>query len=54
MARKLAILYWRIMQKGLDFAEKGIKKYEEQLAAQKFKTVMRLANELKLNVSHYQ
>ena len=54
MARKLAILYWRIMQKGLDFAEKGIKKYEEQLSAQKLKTVMRLAYELKLNISHYQ
>jgi len=37
----------------LDFVEKGIKKYEEQLAAQKLKTVMRLANELNLDISHY-
>lgn len=54
MARKLAVLYWRVMQKGLDYAEKGIKKYEEQIMLQKLKTVMKLANELDLKVSHYQ
>ena len=39
------------MQKGLEYAEKGIKKYEEQLVLQKLKTVMKLANELHLQVS---
>lgn len=51
MARKLAILYWRVMVKVLDDAEKGIKQYEEQLIINKLKTVNRLAKELSLQVS---
>ena len=54
MARKLAVLYWRVMQKGLEYAEKGIKRYEEQIMLQKLKTVMKLANELDLKVSYSQ
>jgi len=49
MARKLAALYWRVMVKGLDYAEKGIKDYEEKILLQKIKTVMKLTNELKIN-----
>jgi transposase len=49
MARKLAALYWRVMVKGLDYAEKGIKDYEEKIMLQKIKTVMKLTNELKIN-----
>ena len=51
MARKLAVLYWRIMVKGLDYVENGVKKYEEQLLAQKQKSLIRLANELNMQVS---
>jgi len=51
VARKLAELYWRVGVKGLEYAENGIKKYEEQLVKQKYKTVMKLANELNLQVS---
>lgn len=51
VARKLAALYWRVAVKGLEYAENGVKKYEEQLIKQKFKTVMKLANELNLQVS---
>lgn len=29
MARKLALLYWRVMEKGLEYAEKGIQNYEK-------------------------
>lgn len=54
MARKLAVLYWRVMVKGIDYAEKGIKNYEQQIAMQKLKTVMRLANELNLDISYSQ
>jgi len=50
MARKLAVLYWRVMVKGLDYAEKGIKQYEEQLILNKMKTVDKLAKELNLEV----
>lgn len=50
MARKIAILYWRVMVKGLDYAEKGIIHYEEQLLANKMKTLNRLANELNIEI----
>ena len=46
MARKVAILYWRVMVKGLDYAEQGIKRYEEQLLLKKMKTFNKLAKEL--------
>jgi len=48
MARKLAVLYWRIMVKGLEYAESGIEKYEEQLNIQKMKSFKRLAKELNI------
>jgi transposase len=51
MARKLAILYWRTMVKGLDYVEKGIAFYEEQMLARKFNTLNKLAKELNVNVS---
>lgn len=50
MARKLAELYWRVMVKGIDFTEYGLKKYEEQLLAQKHKSAQRLAKELNLHL----
>lgn len=50
VARKVAELYWRIMVKGLDYTELGIKKYEEQMLANKRKTIERLAKELNLHV----
>jgi transposase len=52
MARKLAVLYWRVMVKGLEYVENGIKKYEEQLLAQRHKTLIRLATELNVQVSY--
>lgn len=54
MARKLAELYWRVMVKGIDYAEKGIKNYEEQLMLNKMKTVRKLAGELNLLVADNQ
>jgi transposase len=50
IARKLAVMYWRIMVKGMDFVETGIQKYEEQLMEQKRKSLDRLAKELKMKV----
>jgi transposase len=50
MARKLAILYWRVMVKGVDFAEKGIEKYEENLKASKVKALNRLIKELNYEI----
>ena len=39
MARKLASLYWRVNVKGIDYVERGIKNYEEQLMANKVKSL---------------
>jgi hypothetical protein len=50
VARKLAVMYWRIMVKGVEFVETGIKNYEEQLLAQKQRSLIRLAKELKAQV----
>lgn len=51
MARKLAVIYWRMMVKGVDYVEYGVRVYEQQIAANKLKAFRRLANELNLNVS---
>lgn len=50
IARKLAVLYWRIMVKGMEFVEKGIHDYEERLLVQKQRSLNRLAKELKVQV----
>jgi hypothetical protein len=42
------------MVKGVDYAELGIKKYEEQLLAQKQKSVKRMAKELNLQLVNMQ
>ena len=45
-ARKLAVLYWRLMVKGLDYTEKGIKDYEEKLRLQREKWLTKTASEM--------
>ena len=54
MARKLATLYWRVMVKGVDYAEEGIKKYEEKILANKRKSLQRLAVNLNMYVTDQQ
>lgn len=54
MARKLAETYWRMMVKGTEYAEFGVKNYEEQLLKQRLKSAYRLANELDLQLVPYQ
>ncbi len=43
MARKIAVLYWRVNVKGLDYAEKGMQQYDEQLLRNKMKAFNKLA-----------
>jgi len=50
MARKVAVLYWRVMAKGLDYAEQGIKRYDEQILANKMKIFNKLAKELEIEI----
>ena len=52
VARKIAVLYWRIMVKGMAFVEEGIKKYEEQLLAQKHRSFERLAKDLNIQIAY--
>ena len=53
MSRKLAEMYWRVMVKGVEYAEQGIQKYQEQIKLQKLKSINRLASELNLNIVNY-
>jgi len=54
VARKLAILYWRVMVLGVDYAEEGVKRYEEKILTQKQKTIQRLAIELNMIITDNQ
>jgi transposase len=46
LARKLAELFWRVMAKGLEYAEAGLKAYEEQVLETKRRALCRLAKQL--------
>jgi transposase len=50
IARKLAVLYWRLMVKGSIYVERGIVYYEEQLKNQKKKLLNKLALELDIQL----
>lgn len=50
MARKLAILYWRLMVKGKDYMEKGVEHYHKQVRKNKERALIRLAKELDIQV----
>ncbi len=54
MARKLAVLYWRVIMKGMENAEQGVENYEKQLLVQKQKSAERLAKELNLQLINIQ
>ena len=53
MARKLAVLYWRVMVKGIVYAELGVKNYEKQMMEQKLRMFNRLAIELDVQNIEY-
>ena len=54
MARKLAELYWKVMVNGIEYAELGIKNYEEMILSRKRKTLEKLAKELNYQISTIQ
>ncbi len=45
-ARKLAILYWRLMVKGLEYTERGIQDYEARIMIQRERWLLKTANEM--------
>jgi transposase len=50
MARKLAEIYWKVMVKGLEYAEVGVKNYEKQLLLRRKQSFFRLAKELNYHI----
>ncbi len=46
LARKLALLFWRVMVKGLDYVEEGLARYEAKVLETKQRALRRLAKEL--------
>ena len=53
-ARKISQLYWRVMVKGVEYAEFWVKHYEQQLLLRKQKSLERLALELNIELVHKQ
>jgi hypothetical protein len=46
LARKLAVLFWRVMIKGIDYVEHGLAQYEAQVLQTKQHALRRLARQL--------
>ena len=46
LARKLAEWFWRVMVKGVDYVERGLAQYEQQVLETKRRTLQRLAKQL--------
>lgn len=49
-ARKLAVMYWRIMVKGVAYVEEGVARYEARFRVQRERYFLRLAQELGYNL----
>ena len=46
LARKLAVLFWRVMVKGVNYVEQGLAQYEAQVLETKRRALQRLAKQL--------
>jgi transposase len=46
LARKLAVLFWRVMVNGFDYVEQGLEKYQAQVIETKRRSLCRLARQL--------
>lgn len=52
VARKLAVLYWKLFVNGLSYVEKGIEAYHEKIKLNKQKNVIRMAKELGMSINY--
>ena len=52
VARKLAVLYYKLQTKGLKFLEKGIEDYQEKLLKQKQNGIIKAAKNLGMQISY--
>lgn len=51
LARKLAVLFWRVMVKGLAYVEQGLKRYEEHVLKTKHHALKNLAKQLGCSIT---
>lgn len=52
VARKLAVLYYKLQTKGLEYIEKGIEDYQEKLLKQKQNGIIKAAKNLGMQISY--
>jgi transposase len=52
VARKLAVLYWKLFVNGLEYVEKGIEYYKQKIILNKQRNVIRMAAELGMSISY--
>ena len=50
MARKLAVLYWKLFMEGLDYVKQSAEKYKQKLKERKQRSLKKLAKELNMQV----
>jgi transposase len=50
LARKIAQLFWRLMVRGTQYVEKGLKQYEEQIAESERRLLQKLARKYKFQL----
>lgn len=50
MARKVAILYWKLFMEGIEYVQKSVAQYRDELIKRKQKNLHKLAKELNLQV----
>lgn len=50
MARKLAILYWKLFIEGMDYVKKGADQYKEEILKRKQKNLTKLAKDLNVQI----
>lgn len=51
LARKIAVLYYRLMTKGTDYVETGVENYTKQLREQRIRYVHKMASQLGLTLA---
>ena len=54
LARKLAVLFYHAMTKGIDFVEQGIEKYQQQLKQQKINAFLKQAQKFGISIDPQQ
>ncbi len=50
MARKLAILYWKLFMEGMDYVKQNAQNYKQKLKERKEKNIKKLAKELNMQI----